>query len=150
MLQQFVWLNVVVCGFLAGTTLFIARRASRTKTEGGRATFAVCACVLVGLAATALASSLMKVASHHARAGWEVHPVIIAADEIPAGTVLTYDMISQRAFPDQFVVASDVTPDRASEVIGRPVIAALKAGDILTWAFLGEGVSEATCQNLQH
>ena len=67
------------------------------------------------------------------RAGWNLVPVIVAADDIAPDTTLTYDMISQRAVPEQFVTTSIAKPDRANELVGKRLKVPVKAGDPLLW-----------------
>lgn len=67
-------------------------------------------------------------------AGWNLVPVIVAATDIPEGTVVTYEMINQRPVPEQFVTSSVVKPDSASYVVGQKVLVPLQAGDPLLWS----------------
>ncbi|MFL5318831.1 MAG: SAF domain-containing protein [Myxococcaceae bacterium] len=76
--------------------------------------------------------------THDAKAGWNLRPVVVAATDIPAGTELTFDVISQRSVPEQFMSPSYVTPEQASVIVGRKVTAPVLAGDPLQWyLFLG-------------
>ncbi|MBS2031222.1 MAG: hypothetical protein JST54_25205 [Deltaproteobacteria bacterium] len=68
------------------------------------------------------------------RAGWNLVPVLVIADDVQAGTVITYDVISQRAVPEQFVTTSIARPDRANELVGKRIKVPLKAGDLLLWS----------------
>lgn len=69
-----------------------------------------------------------------ARRGWNLVPVVVAAQDIPDGTVVTLDMISQRQVPEQFVTSSVVRPESASHVVNQKVLAPLQAGDPLLWS----------------
>ena len=51
----------------------------------------------------------------------------------PRGTVVTFDMISQRSVPEQFVTSSVVKPDSASYIVNQKVLVPLQAGDLLLW-----------------
>ncbi len=68
------------------------------------------------------------------RRGWNMVPVIVAATDVPEGTVVTYEMISQRSVPEQFVTSSVVKPDSASYVVNQKVLVPIQAGDPLLWS----------------
>lgn len=67
------------------------------------------------------------------RRGWNLVPVVVAAQEIPENTVITFDMISQRSVPEQFVTASVVKPDSAAYVVNQRTLVPMNAGDPLLW-----------------
>lgn len=69
-----------------------------------------------------------------ARKGWNLVPVLVAAVDLAEGTVVTFDHVSQRSVPEQFVTSSVVKPGSASYVIGQPVQVAVAAGDPLLWS----------------
>ncbi len=91
----------------------------------------------------ALAAVGVKQKVKDVRRGWDLRPVVVAAVDIDAGTELTFDMISQRTLPEQYVTESEVTPEQASEVVGHAVTAPLQAGDPVTWGDFAETASEA-------
>lgn len=64
-------------------------------------------------------------------------PVIVFAQDVPAGTTITFDRISQRSMPEQFVTASMVKPDSASDVVNQRLLVDLKAGDVVRWGDFG-------------
>jgi pilus assembly protein CpaB len=66
--------------------------------------------------------------------GWTLAPVIAAAEDIPEGTVITYQNISQRPVPEQFVTSSVVKPDSASYIVGQKVLVPVQAGDLMLWS----------------
>jgi len=68
------------------------------------------------------------------RRGWNLVPVVVAATDIPEGTVVTFDMISQRPVPEQFVTSSVVKPDSASYIVNQKVLVPLQTGDPLLWS----------------
>jgi pilus assembly protein CpaB len=90
--------------------------------------------VILGLLAGAVAWAAIKRKEKEVRAGWNLVPVIVAANDIAEGTVVGYDMVSQRAIPEQFVTSSVVKPDSASYVVGQRVLVPLQAGDPLLWS----------------
>jgi Flp pilus assembly protein CpaB len=60
-------------------------------------------------------------------------PVIVASQGIPANTPITYELLSQRAVPEQFVSPSFVKPDSAHLLIHQRINVSLQAGDPLFW-----------------
>jgi pilus assembly protein CpaB len=92
---------------------------------GGIFGFILAACV-VGL----IANQYMK----RKTAGWNLVPVVVAAQDIPENTAVTFDMISQRSVPEQFVTSSVVKPDSASYIVNQPLLVPVQAGDMLLWS----------------
>ena len=95
--------------------------------------------VLAGLVAGGMVLALIDVfvvryMAAQARRGWNLVHVVVAAQDIPEGTTVTLDMISQRAVPEQFVTSSVVRPESASYVVNQKVLAPLQAGDPLLWS----------------
>lgn len=75
-----------------------------------------------------------------ARHGWNLNPIVVAAEDIPKGTVLTFDVISQRSVPEQFVTSSIVKPDSASYIVNQTTAIDIHAGDPIRWVDF-EGVN---------
>ncbi|MDX2014783.1 MAG: SAF domain-containing protein [Myxococcaceae bacterium] len=69
-----------------------------------------------------------------ARQGWQLVPVVVAAVDLKAGDVVSMEVISQRAIPEQFVGPSMVRPDEASFIVDRRLTTPLLAGDAVLWA----------------
>jgi Flp pilus assembly protein CpaB len=69
-----------------------------------------------------------------ARRGWNLVPVVVAAMDVEEGTKVSFDQISQRSIPEQFVTSSVVKPDSASYIVGQRVLVPLQAGDPLQWS----------------
>ncbi len=90
--------------------------------------------LVLGLLAGVVAYSAIKKKESDVRRGWNLVPVVVAAADIPEGTVVTYDMISQRQVPEQFVTSSVVKPDSANYVLSQKVLVPLQAGDPLLWS----------------
>lgn len=65
----------------------------------------------------------------------ELVPVVVAAVDIPAGTTVTIDMLSQRSVEARLVSSSFVTPDSATSIVNRQTLVPLVAGDALRWVF---------------
>ena len=89
-----------------------------------------------------LATLLLSVAGYSwiqrkvvdAKKGWNLVPVVVAAQDIPEDTIVTFDVISQRSVPEQFVTSSVVKPDSASYVVTQRLLVPLQAGDMLLWS----------------
>lgn len=90
--------------------------------------------LVLGLLAGVVAYSAIKKKESDVRKGWNLVPVVVASQDIPEGTVVTFDMISQRPVPEQFVTSSVVKPDSASYIVNQKVLVPLQAGDPLLWS----------------
>ncbi|MBS2030884.1 MAG: Flp pilus assembly protein CpaB [Deltaproteobacteria bacterium] len=90
--------------------------------------------IVLGVLAGAMAYLSVKKKEREVKAGWNLVPVLVASDAITEGTVITYDMISQRAVPEQFVTSSVIKPDSANYIVGQKVLVPLQAGDPLLWS----------------
>lgn len=88
----------------------------------------------LGLLAGIIAWSAIKKKEADVRRGWNLVPVVVASQDIPEGTVITFDMINQRSVPEQFVTSSVVKPDSASYVVGQKILVPLQSGDPLLWS----------------
>ena len=98
----------------------------------GRAPLAIAA--TLSLCAGLVAYSAIKKKEADVRRGWNLVPVVVAAVDVSEGTVVTFDMISQRSVPEQFVTSSVVKPDSASYVVNQKVLVPVQAGDPLLWS----------------
>src|SRR5438552_4892608 len=90
--------------------------------------------LVLGLFAGIVAYSAIKKKEADVRRGWNLVPVVVAAADITEGTVVTFDMISQRSVPEQFVTSSVVKPESASYVVNQKVLVPVQAGDPLLWS----------------
>ncbi len=90
--------------------------------------------LVLGLLAGVIAYSAIKKKEADVRRGWNLVPVVVAAMDIPEGTVVSFEMISQRSVPEQFVTSSVVKPDSASYVVNQKVLVPLQSGDPLLWS----------------
>ena len=68
------------------------------------------------------------------RKGWNLVPVVVAAQDIAENTVVGMEMISQRSVPEQFDTSSVVKPDSASYIVNQRVLVPLQAGDMMLWS----------------
>lgn len=92
------------------------------------------AALLLMLAGLGLALSALQRERAEVRQGWNLVPVVVAAVDLPEGTVVTAAHLSQRSIPAQFVTGPVVKPDSASVALGQKVLAPVAAGDALLWS----------------
>jgi pilus assembly protein CpaB len=90
--------------------------------------------VVLGVIAGAIAYGAVRRKEREVKAGWALVPVIVATQDLAEGTVVTFEMVSQRPVPEQFVTSSVVKPDSASYVVGQKVLVPVQAGDLLLWS----------------
>ena len=90
--------------------------------------------IILGVLAGAFAFTAIKRKEKEVKAGWNLVPVIVANQDVGEGTVITYEMVSQRPIPEQFVTSSVVKPDSASYIVGQKVLVPLQTGDALLWS----------------
>lgn len=90
--------------------------------------------IVLGLIAGAVAYMGIEREKKRVKAGWNLVPVIVANQDIAEGTAVSFEMVSQRPIPEQFVTSSVVKPDSASYVIGQRVLVPLQSGDALLWS----------------
>ncbi len=69
-----------------------------------------------------------------ARRGWNLVPVVVATQEIPEGEKVTFEMISLRSVPEQFVTSSAVEPDAVIRIIDHRLNVPVQQGDMLLWS----------------
>ncbi len=69
--------------------------------------------------------------------------VVVAADTIPAGTVITRKDLGMKSVFESSVSSHTVTPDDANMVLGKKTVFALKSGEVLSWSFIEGGAPSA-------
>lgn len=104
--------------------------------------------IALGVAGGAVVWKERKLAAAR-EAEWNLVPVVVVTETVSPGTTLTYDLISQRPIPEQFVTASMVKPDSANAVIGMRVGAPLHDGDPLRWSDLTAFRDPDLCQRAE-
>jgi Flp pilus assembly protein CpaB len=86
--------------------------------------------LVVGLAGYAFVRKKEK----DVRRGWNLVPVVVASQDITEKTLVSFDMISQRSVPEQFVTSSVVKPDSASYIVNQKILVPVQAGDMMLWS----------------
>jgi pilus assembly protein CpaB len=62
-------------------------------------------------------------------------PIVIASRDLPAGSTVTWDDISQRSVPAGLVTSSVVRPDSASYINNQKLVLPVLAGDAMQWSY---------------
>lgn len=86
--------------------------------------------VLLGVAG----SVFVRMTGERVRAGWLMTPVVVAAQNVPANTVLTRALLVEGKVPEQIATASVVLPVNMGEVLGRRTRFDLVANEPLRWS----------------
>jgi pilus assembly protein CpaB len=90
--------------------------------------------LVLGMLAGVMAYNGLKKKEHDVKKGWNLIGVVVANEDIPEGTVVTFEMISQRSIPEQFVTSSLVKPDSASYIANQKILVPVQKGDPLLWS----------------
>lgn len=125
---------MALAGLLLGLGAGLASGSSG-REKGVTLMLAIGGGLFAGLVAGVFNYQLIKRQEAVARHGWNLVPVVVAAVDIEPRTVITFDLVSQRSIPEQFVTAEMVKPDSASYIVNVPSAAKLYAGDVLLWGF---------------
>ncbi len=67
------------------------------------------------------------------RKGWNLRQIVVAAREMPEGTIVSTDDVSQREVPEQFVTDSVITPENYNYIINQKISVPVKRGDPILW-----------------
>jgi pilus assembly protein CpaB len=67
-------------------------------------------------------------------AGAMLVPVVMASQDIPEGTPITFDHIQQRNVPAQLVTSSVVKPEAANYIVNVRLLVPVQKGDMLLWS----------------
>jgi pilus assembly protein CpaB len=90
--------------------------------------------ILGALAMSVVGSTVKGKKAEDPFAGAALVPVVVASQDIPEGSVVTFDQIEQRNVPKQLVTSSVVKPDAANYIINVPVLVPVQKGDMLLWS----------------
>jgi pilus assembly protein CpaB len=86
------------------------------------------------LIAVVVAAMVLSGAGRRVRSGWHLVPVVVAATDLPEGTAVTLEMVSQRSVPEQFVTSSVIKPESTQYVVSQKILVPVQAGDPLLWS----------------
>lgn len=89
--------------------------------------------LLLGVAAAALMFGYIKKSVGEQTAGWDMQRVLVAAEDLPAGTVLTEQNVVARSYPSKYVSERSILPGSAEMVIGGELLVAVQRGTPIMW-----------------
>ena len=107
---------------------------SSNRTFGQGLSLGLLIALVLSCLGSALGFAVVRRAATEARKGWNLVPIVVAAVDISEETVVSFEHISQRSVPEQFVTSSVVKPDSASYIVNQKIITAVQAGDPLLWS----------------
>lgn len=88
----------------------------------------------LALCAGAIAYLGIEAEKAKVRRGWTLVPgVVVATKAIPEGSVITLDMVAERAVPEQFVTSSMVKVESISRILDQTILVSVQAGDPILW-----------------
>lgn len=102
-----------------------------------RALIAILSAVTCGIVAVLLVKQYIQTKERDLNKGMQPVAVVAVAQDLPAGTRLSMDMLARRQVPQQFVHGNAVGPDDVDVVVGQTLNFPLKSGDSLLWTDLG-------------
>lgn len=87
----------------------------------------------MGAVAVAGGYTVIRMQVREKTAGWELEPVVVAAADIEAGTILTPDLLTTMKVPRKFAFESVVKPNEMAAIKGQEVVGNLKKGEPIHW-----------------
>src|SRR5665213_975586 len=93
--------------------------------------------IIVGVAALLAIRSYVNNAEQKARDMLKGERIVSASVDIPAGAVITMQMLVAKEVPDQFIPAQAIQGvDQVKQILGNKTRVAVRAGQILLWSDL--------------
>lgn len=89
--------------------------------------------MLLGVVAVALMFSYIKKSIDAKTAGWDMSSVLVAAEDLPAGTTLTAQNTAARSYPSKYVSDRTIEPSQAQLVIGSELLTPAERGKPILW-----------------
>ncbi|HEX4620549.1 MAG TPA: SAF domain-containing protein [Myxococcaceae bacterium] len=89
---------------------------------------------------------VFKTAFDDARRGWVLKPSVVAATDLPAGALITFDSIAERKVPEQFVTPNAVEPKDAQGILGKRLLVSLEAGELVSWSAFAAAADPEVCE----
>ena len=89
--------------------------------------------LLLGVAAAALMFSYIQKTTEAKTKGWDMQTVLVANDNLPAGTVLSQQNTASRPYPSKYISGRVLTPDAAEVVFGGTMNVAAERGKPIMW-----------------
>jgi pilus assembly protein CpaB len=101
--------------------------------------------VAIGLAAVAVASLYLYSRSLQREvAGGQLVTILVAAQELPAGTRITKANLAQREVPEAWVLQASIRDTEINRILGHPIAEKVPQGDALLWSHFETTRSAAT------
>ncbi|MBN1208103.1 MAG: SAF domain-containing protein [Myxococcaceae bacterium] len=91
---------------------------------------------LMVLAALCLLASACAEASAAGPEADTLVPIVVAADDLPAGTILIPGDLAQRSIPASLVTSSMVKPESVAFIVNMRVRLPMLKGDLVQWSFV--------------
>ena len=85
------------------------------------------------MAAAALMFSYIQKTTEAKTKGWDMQTVLVANDNLPAGTVLSQQNTASRPYPSKYISGRVLTPDAAEVVFGGTLNVAAERGKPIMW-----------------
>ena len=89
--------------------------------------------LLLGVAAAALMFSYIQKTTEAKTKGWDMQTVLVANDNLPAGTVLSQQNTASRPYPSKYISGRVLTPDAAEVVFGGTLNVPAERGKPIMW-----------------
>jgi Flp pilus assembly protein CpaB len=107
-------------------------------------------CLLV-LAALSMLATACSAANAAEPAPSALVPIMVATRDLPIGSKLTWDDMTQRSVPAGMVTSSVAKPDSSGFINNMVLLVPVLAGDRLLWSFVTTPARDALtpCENLQ-
>ena len=89
--------------------------------------------LLLGVAAAALMFSYIQKTTEAKTKGWDMQTVLVANNDLPAGTALSQDNTAARPYPSKYISGRVLTPDTIGVVLGGILTVAAERGKPILW-----------------
>lgn len=89
--------------------------------------------IFLALGAGFLSWMAIENSRNEATRGWQLEEVLAAREDIPAGTIITEDLIQNIPMPKQFIYESIMVPADIDFALKKEAIVPLKAGEPIHW-----------------
>lgn len=94
---------------------------------------AIVLALLLGVAAAALMFSYIQKTTEAKTKGWDMQTVLVANNDLPAGTALSQDNTAARPYPSKYISGRVLTPDTIGVVLGGILTVAAERGKPILW-----------------
>lgn len=99
--------------------------------------------IVAGIVAVLLVNAYIQKKEKSIFKGMNLIEVVAVTRDLPAGTMLSMDLLAKRKVPEKYVHGNAVTPEDAELVIGQMMNFPLKTGDPVLWTDLQDEGQQA-------